>query len=110
MGKRDLSGGQWQKVAIGRAIYKNSEFIVLDEPTAEIDPLQEKEFYDYLKRILNDKTGIIITHKLGSIRFADKIIVLDDGKIIEEGTHSELIKNNGHYARLWTTQVKNYVY
>lgn len=110
LGKRDLSGGQWQKVAIGRAIYKNSEFIVLDEPTAEIDPLQEKEFYDYLKRILNDKTGIIITHKLGSIRFADKIIVLDDGKIIEEGTHSELIKNNGHYARLWTTQVKNYVY
>ncbi|MFT4452222.1 ATP-binding cassette domain-containing protein [Parvimonas sp. G1425] len=109
MGGLELSGGQWQKLAICRGIYKDSNFLVLDEPTAEIDPIFEKDIYDILKKILSDKTGVIITHRLGSIKFSDKILILDDGEILAYDTHNNLLKNCDYYKKMWDAQKQNYL-
>lgn len=100
-----LSGGEWQKIAIARTWYKDAELIVLDEPTSSIDPIFEKEIYKLFQKILYKKTGVIITHKLGCIKFVDKIIVMDKGKIESIGTHSELLKKSTIYRKLWDIQI-----
>lgn len=104
----DLSGGEWQKIAFARSFYKDYNFIVLDEPTSAIDPIEEANIYDKFARIVKDKTALIITHRLGAVKLADKIIVLDDGKIIENGTHNELIEKKGVYYNMFMKQKEWY--
>ena len=108
-GGRDLSGGQWQQLSCARGFYKNSEFLVLDEATSAIDPLKEKAMYDSFRRELNGKTGIIITHRLGAVSLADKIVVLDHGRLVQEGTHDELLKEDGVYSQLWKIQTNSFL-
>lgn len=105
----DLSGGNWQRIATARSLYRNHELIVLDEPTAAIDPIEETRIYQQFSRISRDKTAVIVTHRLGSVKLADRILVLKDGELVECGTHEELIKCNGEYARLYKSQEQWYV-
>lgn len=101
----DLSGGQWQRIAIARGIYRLHDLIVFDEPTSAIDPLEENFFYEKLCKIPRDKTVIVVTHRLASAKIADKIIVMDHGKIVEFGSHKDLLSDTGLYYRLWNSQV-----
>lgn len=103
-GGRELSGGQWQKLSCARSFYKDSDFVVLDEPTSAIDPLREKKLYDRFLKELQGKTGIIVTHRLGAVQMADRIIVLQNGRLLESGTHRELLARGGWYAALWASQ------
>lgn len=105
----DLSGGQWQKIAIARGIYKKSRILLLDEPTSAIDPLQESRLYQTFLRLAEGKTCIVITHRLGLARIADRIVVLKDGKIAENGNHQQLLEQKGEYARMWEAQAGWYV-
>lgn len=106
----DLSGGLWQRLAISRGIFRENEFIVLDEPTASIDPIEEEKLYQQFQKIIKDCCSIIVTHRLGSTKFADRIVVLDKGKIIEIGTHDELLEKKGKYYSMWEAQSKWYNY
>lgn len=105
----ELSGGQWQQLSCARGFYKNATVIVLDEPTSAIDPLKEKALYDSFKQELKGKTGIIITHRLGAVSLADRIIVLANGHIEQLGTHTQLIEEDGLYARIWNSQTSTYI-
>lgn len=107
-GGSDLSGGEWQRLAIARALYLNSPFMIMDEPTASLSPTAESMIYNQFLDIANDKTLFMITHRLGSTKITDEIIVLDQGKIIEKGTHNVLIDNNNVYAQLFRKQGEMY--
>ena len=105
----ELSGGEWQKVAIARGLNKNGDIIILDEPTSALDPLVE---YDILSKFIGmteGKTSIIISHRVGLCKLADKIIVMKNGEAAETGTHGELLAKNGEYSRIWNEQAKWYV-
>lgn len=104
----DLSGGQWQKIAISRGLFKDHEFIVLDEPTSAIDPIEERNLYEKFQEICRDKTSVLITHRIGSAKMADRILVIKEGEIIEEGTHNELVNANSEYQKLYEEQSKWY--
>ncbi len=104
----DLSGGQWQRLAIARGLYRDHDMIVLDEPTAAIDPLEEAAIYRKFAEISRDKTAFIVTHRLGSAKIADRIIVMDGGRIVETGTHEELIDMGGRYSEMYEAQAKWY--
>lgn len=104
----DLSGGQWQRVAIARGFYRSHDFIVLDEPTAAIDPLEETRLYKQFEEMSHGKTAILVTHRLGSARVADRIVVLDRGKIVAIGTHAELLAASGKYAEMYEAQAQWY--
>ncbi|MDD2261773.1 MAG: ABC transporter ATP-binding protein [Clostridia bacterium] len=104
----DISIGQWQKVAIARGLYKKHNIIVLDEPTSSIDPVEEVKTYEKFINLSKNKTAIIITHRLGSAKRADRIVVLEKGKIIEQGTHDTLLKNGQKYAKMFRAQAKWY--
>ena len=103
-----LSGGQLQKLLLARALYKDSPIVVMDEPTAAMDPLAEAELYNQFSKLVEGKTSIFISHRLASTRFCDRIILLKDGHIEEDGCHDDLMKLNGEYARLFNIQAKNY--
>lgn len=108
-GNVDLSGGQWQRLAIARGLYKNYNFIVLDEPTAAIDPLEEKAVYNKFIEMSKGKTSIIVTHRLASARLAKRIVVMKNGEIDDIGTHDELMNKKGYYFELFTSQAKWYI-
>ena len=105
----EISGGEAQKIAIARALYKNTPFIILDEPTAALDPIAEYEIYSSFNNIVQDKTAIYISHRLSSCRFCDKIAVFHEGNIVQMGTHAELLSNrSGKYFELWNAQAQYY--
>ena len=105
-----VSGGEAQKIAIARALYKDAPFIILDEPTAALDPIAEAEIYSKFNEIVGDKTAIFISHRLSSCKFCDEITVLQGGSIVQHGTHEQLLRDeSGQYAKLWNAQAQYYV-
>lgn len=104
----ELSGGEIQRLLLARAIYKNAPTLILDEPTAALDPIAENEIYLKYSEISKNKTSIYISHRLSSTRFCDRIVLLDDASIAEEGTHEELMARSGKYAEMFRTQSKYY--
>ena len=105
----EFSEGESQKIALARALYKDAPYIILDEPTAALDPLAEAEVYASFNEIMDGKTAIYISHRLSSCRFADKILVFHDGQIVQQGRHEELVnEKNGKYYELWNAQAKYY--
>ncbi len=104
----ELSLGQWQKIALARAFLRNAQVIVLDEPTSALDAKAEAEIFSHFRQLIQGKTAILISHRLSSIKVADRIYVLGNGQVVEQGTHDELIRAQGTYAKLYETQARNY--
>ncbi|UTC67073.1 MULTISPECIES: ABC transporter ATP-binding protein [unclassified Treponema] len=104
----DLSGGQEQRLMLARALYKNGSISILDEPTAALDPIAESQIYSEYNNMTKNKTSIFISHRLASTRFCDRIILIENGKIIEGGSHSELMKQNGEYKKMFELQSSYY--
>ena len=105
---KDLSGGQWQLVGLARAYFKDSEYMILDEPSAALDPISEDRIFEQLYRLSEGKSSVTISHRLSNTTLADKILVIGDGHIIEQGSHFELLKQNGKYAELFNLQASKY--
>ncbi|MBR7185294.1 MAG: ABC transporter ATP-binding protein [Clostridia bacterium] len=105
----ELSGGQWQKLAIARAFYADSDILILDEPTAALDPMAEQEIFNQFDTLRQGKTTIFVSHRLSSATSASKVVVLEHGRIIEEGNHYALMQQQGRYYALFTTQARRYV-
>jgi len=105
---QELSIGQWQKIALARAFFRNAPILILDEPTAAIDARAEAEIFESIQKLQEDKTVVIISHRFSTVKNADRIIVLDNGKIAEEGSHTSLMELDGIYAELFTLQAKGY--
>ena len=105
----EISGGEWQKLALARSfIRENAQFLILDEPTASLDPRSEQQVYQQFTALKQDKTSLLITHRLASVSMADRILVLKNGCLIEQGTHSKLLEQAGEYATLWKMQAERY--
>ena len=104
----ELSGGEMQKLLLARAIYKDGPILVLDEPTAALDPIAENKLYMQYRELTEGKTSIYISHRFASTRFCDKILLLEDGVIKECGTHEELMRLGGKYAYMFGVQSKYY--
>lgn len=106
----EVSGGEGQKLAIARALYKDAPFVILDEPTAALDPISEFEIYSHFDELVKDKTSIYISHRMSSCRFCNDILVFDEGRIVQRGSHDKLMKDiQNVYYKLWTSQAKYYV-
>lgn len=103
-GGTELSGGEWQRVAILRGFNKDFRLITLDEPTSAIDPINEKEIYDFFENHITNETGVIVTHRLGAIKYVDRIIVLDKGRIVEDGSFNELMNRKGKFYKIYSSQ------
>lgn len=106
---KDLSGGQWQLVGLARAYFKDSEYMILDEPSAALDPISEDRIFEQLYHLSEGKSSVTISHRLSNTTLADKILVIGDGHIIEQGSHFELLKQNGKYAKLFNLQASKYI-
>ena len=104
----DLSGGEWQKVALARANFRNAELFLFDEPTAALDPEAEMKFYDSVLNIVGNKTFVIVSHRMAVTKYCNKIIVMDNGKIAESGSHDELIAKRGIYYKMYRRQIETY--
>lgn len=106
---KDLSGGQWQLVGLARAYFKDSEYMILDEPSAALDPISEDRIFEQLYHLSEGKSSVTISHRLSNTTLADKILVIGDGHIVEQGSHFELLKQDGKYAHLFHLQASKYV-
>ncbi len=104
----ELSGGENQKVAIARCLYKDADYVILDEPTAALDPVAEAEVYQRMNRFVKDKGAIYISHRLSSCHFCDRILVFEEGRVVENGTHGELLEAGGLYQKMWEAQAQYY--
>ena len=104
----DLSGGEWQKIALGRAYMRDAQLLILDEPTAALDARAEYEVFLRFAELIGGRMAILISHRFSTVRMADRIVVLQHGGIIEEGTHAELVAHGGLYAELFTMQAAGY--
>lgn len=104
----DLSGGEWQKLAIARGEFSNSQLLILDEPTSALDPKAEAALYKQISMMAKYRTLVMISHRLGSTKIADRIIVLDNGEIVEVGKHDELLQNGGLYCKMYKKQAQWY--
>ncbi len=107
-GGRDLSGGQWQKIALGRAFMRDCELIVLDEPTAALDAENELRVFEQFRALTEERMAVLISHRFSTVRMADRIFVIEDGTITESGSHQTLLAQGGTYARLFTLQAESY--
>ena len=105
---RDLSGGEWQKIALGRAFMRDCDVIVLDEPTAALDAENEFRVFQQFRELTAEKMAVLISHRFSTVRMADRIYVIEQGEITERGTHEELLALGGTYARLFTLQAESY--
>ena len=104
----DLSGGQWQKIAIARAYMRDAQVMILDEPTAALDARSEYEVFQRFKELSNERTAVLISHRFSSVRMADRILVLADGRVEASGTHAQLMAQGGRYAELFELQAEGY--
>jgi ATP-binding cassette subfamily B protein len=104
----DLSGGQWQKIALGRTYLRDAQVLILDEPTASLDAKSEHEVFQRFAELTTNKMSLLISHRFSTVRMADRILVLEGGKIAEEGSHQDLLKNGGRYAEMFELQAANY--
>lgn len=107
-GGTDLSGGEWQRVAISRGFMRNATLVVLDEPTASLDPQAEADVFRRFLSMSDERTTFVVSHRLGSARFCDRVLVLQNGSLIENGTHTDLLAQEGEYARMWALQSQWY--
>jgi ATP-binding cassette, subfamily B, bacterial len=107
-GGHDLSGGEWQRLAVARLIYRGADIWILDEPTSNLDPEAEAKIFSELKQQLAGRMAIVISHRFSTVRVADRIYVIDDGRVLESGKHDELVAARGRYAELFEIQAAGY--
>ena len=105
----DLSGGQWQRVALARSFYRDAPLVILDEPSAALDPRAENELFTTLRDALHGRAALFISHRFSTVRGADRIYVLHNGQVVEHGTHTELMRIGGRYSELYRLQVASTV-
>lgn len=108
LGGEELSIGQWQKLAIARAFYRDSQLLLMDEPSSALDAVSEQQIIETLKALAHQKTAVIISHRLSTVRWADRIIVFNEGRVVEEGTHDELMKHGGTYSILYKQATRSF--
>jgi ATP-binding cassette subfamily B protein len=104
----DLSGGEWQKIALSRAHLRDAQVLILDEPTAALDARSERDVFERFAELTQDKTTLLISHRFSTVRMADRIFVLEDGKIAEQGSHAQLINDGGRYSEMFELQAAGY--
>ncbi|MGC1581136.1 MAG: ABC transporter ATP-binding protein, partial [Candidatus Acidiferrales bacterium] len=104
----DLSGGEWQRMALARAYLRNAQLLILDEPTASLDARSEHDVFRQFTELTAGKMALLISHRFSTVRMADRILVMEDGKITEEGPHDDLMKSGGHYAEMFELQATSY--
>jgi len=105
---QELSGGQWQKVALARALYRDAPILILDEPTAALDAEAEAVLFKSYRELTRDKSSLLITHRFNTVKFADRIVVIEDGRVLEDGTHTALMRLGGRYCEMFTAQAEAY--
>jgi ATP-binding cassette subfamily B protein len=108
-GGYDLSIGQWQRVALARAFFRDAPFVILDEPTAALDARAESQLFERMHELLDGRSVVLISHRFSSVRTADRIYVMHDGRVVEHGSHDELMAADGLYAELFTLQARAYL-
>jgi ATP-binding cassette subfamily B protein len=113
LGKRfengvDVSSGEWQKIAIARASMRDAQVLILDEPTASLDARAEHEIFEQFSELTAEKIAVLISHRMATVRMADRILVLENGRLTEEGSHQELLLSGGEYSKLFRMQASSY--
>lgn len=107
-GGRQLSGGEWQKIAVARAYFRDASLAILDEPTSALDPRAEAELFGRFRALIEGESAVLISHRFSTVQMADYIYVLDEGRIMEQGTHRDLLRRNGIYAQLYHVQAEKF--